>query len=305
MEKLRIAVLGAGGIGKYHIREFRNCGCEVVAILGSSKESSEKTASDLYASLGVNVKPYYEIEKLLETEKLDAVSICTPLQLHELQVRKCLEFGVHVLCEKPFVLNSLHKNYKSAYELVKLAQKKRRILSVNTQWPAVLPYLSKYADLSSLRYFSVLMEPGLKGADMLTDHLPHANSILVRLVKSGKMKNIEFSTNASESIKMGFEYFNKAGKCRVEYLFRFKADRPRAVVFLINEKKFAREIGKNYEQRFVCDGNRFSIEDPFSVSIRSFVNAIIGKGKPLISEKEILENVKLQDKIIKMYIQSQ
>ena len=42
MSNYKIAILGAGNIGKFHVREFKNSGNDVAAILGSTIESTKK-----------------------------------------------------------------------------------------------------------------------------------------------------------------------------------------------------------------------------------------------------------------------
>lgn len=44
---------------------------------------------------------YGDLETLLAKEKIDVADICTPTYLHAEMAIKCLEKGVHVLCEKP------------------------------------------------------------------------------------------------------------------------------------------------------------------------------------------------------------
>ena len=63
MDKLRVAVLGASGIGKFHCREFKNAGCDVVAILGSTEESSKATSSNLEREFKVKLKEHDEQQK--------------------------------------------------------------------------------------------------------------------------------------------------------------------------------------------------------------------------------------------------
>ena len=49
MEKLRVAVAGASGIGKHHAKWYHMAGCEVVGFLGSSQETCEATVGALKA----------------------------------------------------------------------------------------------------------------------------------------------------------------------------------------------------------------------------------------------------------------
>ena len=301
MERLKVAILGASGIGKFHFREFMNAGVEVVAILGSSPKSAAKTARSLGEQFGVTPKAYSKLSDLIEAEKLDAVSICTPPELHYAQTRKCLESGLHVLCEKPFVLNSRSENYELARQLVELANDGGKVLSVNTQWPAILKYIQKDVDLSKLNQFSMYMEPGASGIDMLTDHLAHTNSILVRLIPEGHAQDIKFTMPNRDEIQTSFTYSNEDSECNVDYSFKSKANRPRKVSFSFNDKEFKREIGENYQQMLVSNGKIYKIDDPLKISIRQFMAAIKQTDFPLVSGEEILENIKLQDEIIAAY----
>ena len=95
---------------------------------------------------------------MLKLENIDAVSICTPPELHSKQVRQCLEAGLHVLCEKPFVFDSLYKNYKIAQNLIKISKEKKKVLTVNMQWPSVLDILPIKKE-AKVNNFSMHMEP--------------------------------------------------------------------------------------------------------------------------------------------------
>ncbi|TSC89683.1 MAG: oxidoreductase domain-containing protein [Parcubacteria group bacterium Gr01-1014_3] len=302
MAKLKIAVLGAGSIGKFHVREFLSAGADVVAILGSSQETALKTAEDLHAEYGIRPRGYFDLASLVENEKLDAVSICTPSRLHYAQIKKCLEAGLHVLCEKPLVLNSHADNYGAAKELVEFSEKQGKVLAVNTQWPAVIDYIKDKVDLSRLKTFSMEMQPSVFGVDMLAEQLAHTNSMVVKLIPDGHAEEIKFSKHSPEDIDVYFKYINKKSECDIHYKFTHKVDRPRKVNFTFDGLEFRREIGENYQQRLVTDKAEFDIKDPLKVSIEKFVDAIEGKISPLISKKEIIENMALQDKIIAVYL---
>lgn len=302
MEKTKIAILGAGNIGKYHVREFANLGADVSAILGSTKESVSRTAENLKEELNVKVTPYYELEELFEKEKLDAVSICTPPEMHEKQIRRCLEKGLHVMCEKPFI-QSRGNNYEMAKELFYFADKQKKILTVNTQWASIINYLGQYDELKDLERILIHMEPGKKGIEMLRDHLPHTNSILMKFIPEGKTREIEIPIKTDKAITIQFKYKKQEKTCDVIYDFKFKEDRPRQMILSLNEKIFSREIGPGYKQIFRDEtGKSFEIKDPLMVSIDRFLRASEGLGTPLVNKKEILENIALGEEIINEYI---
>ena len=50
-------------------------------------------------------KAYTDFQALLDTEELDAVSICTPPPTHRAITEQAAARGLHVLCEKPLAMN--------------------------------------------------------------------------------------------------------------------------------------------------------------------------------------------------------
>ncbi|HEY1122318.1 MAG TPA: Gfo/Idh/MocA family oxidoreductase, partial [Haloferula sp.] len=71
------------------------------------------------------VTAYKDFDELLEKEPLDAVMIVTPSKMHAGMVRKALEKGLHVFCEKPFCLD-----WKDSEELTRLAAEKGLVSQV-------------------------------------------------------------------------------------------------------------------------------------------------------------------------------
>lgn len=301
MAKLQIAVLGASKIGRFHVRELLRAGANVPAILGSSAGSVAQTAASLYVDFGVRPNSYVELEKLIATEHLDAVSVCTPPEMHHAQVKMCIEAGLHVLCEKPVVCNSLADNYRETRELALLAEKKGRILTVNTQWPSILKYIKDRTELMPLRSFAMETQPSGKGIDMLTEQLSHSNSVLVALMPHGEAVDISVTKHSAEFFDVNFKYRNQSTECVVHYRYVHKEDRPRKVIFKFNDIEFRRELGEEYQQRLVSGNATMEIEDPFRASIGRFVGAIEGKTSPLVSINELLENAALQDRIVGVY----
>lgn len=66
-----------------------------------------------------------DYDEMLETAGLDAVIIATPSRLHAPMVRKALEKGIHVFCEKPFCLD-----WQDSEALTTLAAEKGLIAQV-------------------------------------------------------------------------------------------------------------------------------------------------------------------------------
>ncbi|HET7615420.1 MAG TPA: Gfo/Idh/MocA family oxidoreductase, partial [Bacillales bacterium] len=98
-EKLKIGVIGAGGIARgVHLPNYLKCEdrVEIVAISDVVKENAERTAEE-YSIPHV----FTDYEEMLENVDLDAVSVCTPNKFHAPAAKAALDAGCHVLCEKP------------------------------------------------------------------------------------------------------------------------------------------------------------------------------------------------------------
>ena len=71
------------------------------------------------------LKCYSDFDRMLAGEQLDALVVATPSKLHASMVEKALERGLHVFCEKPFVLD-----VRDGERLVALAESKSLVNQV-------------------------------------------------------------------------------------------------------------------------------------------------------------------------------
>ncbi|PRX33090.1 putative dehydrogenase [Paraburkholderia sp. BL18I3N2] len=95
MTRIRIAVAGAGYIGRAHMAVAQQSGtCTLSAIVDPSP-----AAQALAAQAGVPL--YRTLGELLERDRPDGVILATPNQLHVEHALTCLAAGVATLLEKP------------------------------------------------------------------------------------------------------------------------------------------------------------------------------------------------------------
>lgn len=97
MTKTKIAVIGAGGIGGTHLRAYADWPalCEIVGIA----DIDHAAAVDKAAKFGGQAFANYE--EMLDATQPDAISICTPPNLHLPIVQAAAQRNLSVLCEKP------------------------------------------------------------------------------------------------------------------------------------------------------------------------------------------------------------
>ena len=97
---LRVGMIGLGKMGlSHHAIVNAHPGVKVVAACDQTAYLTDVLTK--YTGL----KCYDDYDQLLAGEALDAVIIATPSKLHASMVEKALNKGLHVFCEKPFVLD--------------------------------------------------------------------------------------------------------------------------------------------------------------------------------------------------------
>ncbi|HET7769652.1 MAG TPA: Gfo/Idh/MocA family oxidoreductase [Chloroflexota bacterium] len=108
VEKLGVAIQGAGNVSTEHLRAYlANPHCEVVAIASRTTEGAQRKAHQLAAE-GLDlstVRVYDDYAALLADPRVDAVSLCTPPHRHADEVIRGAQAGKHLLIEKPVALS--------------------------------------------------------------------------------------------------------------------------------------------------------------------------------------------------------
>jgi predicted dehydrogenase len=91
----RVAVVGAGLIGRRHIEEVQaNSSTELAAVVDPAAAGAELAQQ-------ANVPVYASLAELLAVERPDGVIIATPNRLHVEHGLQCVQAGVPALVEKP------------------------------------------------------------------------------------------------------------------------------------------------------------------------------------------------------------
>jgi len=120
MRPLRIAVVGAGFIGKVHVRAARSNGAEVLGVAASTPERGELAAR----RLGLP-ESFPSAMDAATDPRVDVVHVCTPNHLHVELTLAALAAGKHVICEKPVATSAAE-----AFRMVAAAERAGRIVAV-------------------------------------------------------------------------------------------------------------------------------------------------------------------------------
>lgn len=120
-QKLKVAIVGAGGWGYQHARAFTaRKDVEVIGIFGRSEERTRKRAAEFQV-------PYYlELGEMLEQGKPDLVDVCLPGQNTYEILYEILEAGYPVMTEKP-----LTYDLEKGKELIQMAEEKNLFFAID------------------------------------------------------------------------------------------------------------------------------------------------------------------------------
>ncbi len=122
---IKIVVVGVGRWGVHLLRNFlAHPQVEVVAVVDPNPECLEKVQRQY--NLEANVLLTTEWQKLQQLPELNAVVIATPAVTHYSAIVDALNWGCHVLAEKPLTLNPTE-----CRQLCELAEKQQLILMVD------------------------------------------------------------------------------------------------------------------------------------------------------------------------------
>ncbi|MDG6914200.1 MAG: Gfo/Idh/MocA family oxidoreductase [Nitrososphaerota archaeon] len=114
----RIAVVGTGGWGKNHVRVLNELQC-LAAVCDTNQERAEAFSKKYH------VPAYASLQLMLDKEKLDGVTICTPATTHFQIASQALAAGLNTFVEKP-----LSTTVKDGEGLIDAARKADRALTV-------------------------------------------------------------------------------------------------------------------------------------------------------------------------------
>ena len=181
---LKIGVLGAGHLGKIHIKCIKDIPqYELVGFYDASPENAKSVAEEL------GIKAYDTIDQLIAA--VDVVDIVTPTLSHFDCAKQALDAGKHVFIEKP-VTNTIEE----AEELITLSKSKGLKIQVghverfNPAFVAAQPYLKQPMFIETHR----LAQFNPRGLDVpvVLDLMIHDLDVILKAVGS-KVKNISAS----------------------------------------------------------------------------------------------------------------
>lgn len=182
----RLGLIGTGFIADVHQQVLRAIpGVEVVAVCDVDRARAEQFA----VRLG-GVDAFDSVDVMLAQAQLDAVHVMVPPALHDEVARQCLAAGVHVLVEKPLVLEA-----SALAPLEQAAGAVGRVLAVNHN-QTFHPAVRRLLDHVSAGRLGVL------------EHLTLQHHVPLRQLQTGDVGHFMFGTEANIVLEQGVHLFS-------------------------------------------------------------------------------------------------
>ena len=317
---LKIGIIGIGSMGKNHVRVCSEK--DNIKIIGISdiNKSIAKTVAKKFG-----IKPFFDYKEMLK--EIDAAIIATPTITHYKITMDLLNYGKHVLVEKPICDNT-----KQAFDLVKKGEKNNLVLAVGhierynpaTKFVKDSVTEGKFGEIITLTSKRVSNFPGrIKDVGVMMDLGIHDIDIMHFLAgkiesvyaKAGRFnKNIEYEDYAN--IVLNFEN-NVCGIIEVNWLTPIKIRK----MFLTCSENFVeidyidqsvtisssffKKIDEMnlYHVPIQYNVNHVALEkkEPLKNEIDDFIYAIEKNKKPLASGEDGLTALKIAEAAEKSY----
>ena len=165
-EKIKVALVGAGGWGRQHARIFAaRPDVDFCAIAGRTREKTQARAREF------GTRAYVDLGEMLDRERPDLVSLCLPNQGHFAPTLQVIEAGVPLLAEKPLTFD-----LAEADTLLRQASERNLFFAINFNHRYARPVQMAKQAIIEGRLGDLVFATWRFGGEGSSDH-PHANLI--------------------------------------------------------------------------------------------------------------------------------
>ncbi|MCG8044344.1 MAG: Gfo/Idh/MocA family oxidoreductase [Candidatus Thiodiazotropha endolucinida] len=300
MDKIRTAVIGVGYLGRYHAQKYAALDdSELVAVVDIDPDTAAHVAKECDTEA---LTDYHEL-----LDRVDAVSVVVPTQLHHQVATEFLDSGIHVLLEKPITVT-----VAEADALIEIARRKQRVLQVG--------HLERF-NSAVLALEGVLKDPQfieshrlapftLRGADVnvVLDLMIHDIDIIQNLVgspiasidaKGGAVLTQEYDiANARIKFENGCVANVTASRVSLKPQRKMRIFQPDAYISIDFQDKILSIHRKGEKEIFpvipeiISEESVFANSDAIMAEIRAFLDAIRNNSIPPVTGEDGREALK-------------
>ncbi|WP_038057807.1 Gfo/Idh/MocA family protein [Thermodesulfobacterium hydrogeniphilum] len=307
MNKLKIAVIGLGHLGKFHAEKLADIQeVDLVALVDINLKQAEKVCKKLKEQFGISPQVFTDYKKILN--KIDAVSIVTPTVTHYEICKYFLESGKAVFLEKP-----LTHDLKQAEELVEISLKKKlpfQIGYIERFQPAVKELLKKvknplFIEAHRLSSFvernldiDVVLDLMIHDLDLVRLLKPDQEIELIHAVGAPLFTSLPDIVNARIIFKDGTTCNLTASRISLNRQRRFRVFEKGAYYVVDTLERSYLEVKVDMSKKgYQSNKQTFFKSDPLKEELSSFVKSILTGEKVEVTGEEALKSLELAFKI--------
>ncbi|MEJ2744501.1 MAG: Gfo/Idh/MocA family oxidoreductase [bacterium] len=283
MDKLRVAVVGVGNLGKHHARVYKEFpDVELVGVV----DVDAKTAGKIARRLGVSA--YARLSDI--PGPLDGVSVVVPTEAHRPVALEAFERGANVLIEKPIALDMAE-----ATMIIDRAREKGLVLQVghierfNPAIMALKKILTRVGFIEVHRLAPY--KPQGTEVGVVLDLMIHDIDIILNIVDS-PIKEIravgipvlsasEDIANARLSFENGCIANLTASRISLEKMRKIRIFQSNAYISLDYQNQEGM-IYRTEGERIVREKMPLEKDEPLKLEIRSFLECVRASRKPIV-----------------------
>jgi UDP-N-acetylglucosamine 3-dehydrogenase len=293
VKQIKIGVVGTGGWGKNHLRVFSELG-----VLSCLCDVDAQRATGWGEKYGC--KTYHDVDEMLASESLDAVTICTPTVTHFEVASKVLKKGIHAFVEKPMTRTSAEG--RDLMEIAKSAGKFLTVGFIERFNPAVVdakaainastlgePLLLEFHRENKwegrIRDVGIIQDTSVHDIDSarwLLDEEPNVVFARAGNVLSETREDFAVITLGFEKKKSAFIMSNWVTPKRLRQLAIVCTNGIISLDFITQETRFEEASGTRVPRR--------QFMEPLMEEMKAFLESIKSGKQPLVKPKDGLNN---------------
>lgn len=289
MAKVNVGVVGVGYLGALHARVYTQIkNANLICVCDIDKKRAKKIARKYHSW---HFPDYHTL-----FDKVEAVSISVPTNLHYKIAKEFLENGIHVLIEKP-ITNTL----KEAQELIDIAKKKDLIMQVghverfNPVVRAVESLLKDPKFIECHRAGPYKKKKRVKDVGVVLDLMIHDIDIILSLVKSevqhieavgiSTISPFEDTANVRLTFKNGTIADIIASRVTEEAIRKITVSQKDSQIVMDCLHVDAYEV-KKIDSKIRKHKIKIEKREPLKQELKSFISCIQNNTRPLVSGEE-------------------
>jgi predicted dehydrogenase len=307
--KTRVSLVGCGRIAAAHLQALQTI--EEVKLVGAA--DVDTAARDAFGSKA-NCPGYSDYREMIDAQKPEIVVVCVPPISHPEVTNYALERGSHVLCEKPFAIDS-----DSALGMVQCAERNKRHLTMASKFRFVEDVCKAREMIhDGLIGKMVLCEiafcaradmrgrwpsnPEISGGGVLIDNGSHAVDIIrfllgpIRRVQAQHGRNIQ--ALRVEDTAMVFVETADGVWGRIDLSWSIEKNHDAFICIHGSEGMIVVGWASSRHRRYDTKewtqfGNGYNKLSAFVLQHRNFIDCTYGRAKPVINAEDSLESVRV------------